>query len=96
MTKTLIRVGHSAYTGANAYRLCFSKAQAVRVLCNRGVRRDEARKAVCKAVNEFGAAVYGECSQVIEIVNQGFALSQGHYMDSYEALRRKWARAPEL
>ncbi len=96
MTKTLIRVGHSAYTGANSYRLCFSKAQAVRVLCNRGVKRDEARKTVSKAITELGATVYGEHHEIIEVVNQDWQLCHGHYMHSYETLRRRWAKASEL
>lgn len=96
MAKTLIRVGHSAYEGANAYRPCFSKAQAVRVLCNRGVKRDEARKAVCKALNDNGATVRGEYNQIIEIVNEEFGLRAGYYLDSYETMRARWYSASEL
>ena len=96
MTKTLIRVGHSAYNGTNAYRLCFSKAQAVRVLCNRGVKRSTARTAVTKAMTDSGATVYGEFGEVVEIVNEDFGLRNGHFMDSYDAMRRLWASTSEL
>lgn len=96
MTKTLIRVGHSSYSGANAMRLCFSKQQAVRVLRNRGVKRDDARKAVNKALAEQGATVRGEYSQVVEVVNEDFALRNGYYMRSYEEMRKQWSAASEL
>lgn len=77
-------------------RLCFSKAQAVRVLCNRGVKRDEARSAVAKALKDQGATVYGEHSQVVEIVNEDYSLKQGYYIHSYQELRNLWAKASEL
>lgn len=97
MAKTLIRVGHSAYRGVNAYRLCFSKAQAVRVLRNRGVTRDMARVAVSKAVNHLGAMVRGENGEVIEIVNAEYGLNAGHFGSaSYDELRQHWSAAPEL
>ena len=95
-TLTLIRIGHSSYKGANSMRLCFSKAQAVRVLCNRGVKRDEARSAVAKAMKDQGATVYGEHSQVIEISNEDFAFKQGYYIRSHQELRSLWAKASEL
>ena len=95
-SQTLIRVGHSAYKGANAYRLCFSKAQAVRVLRNRGVKRDDARKAVNKAVTNQGATAYGEYSQCVEIVNCEAGMREGHYFESYDKLRARWASASEL
>ena len=94
--QTLIRVGHSAYSGANACRLCFSKAQAVRVLCNRGVKRDVARKAVAIALKDNGATVYGEYSQVIEVVNEDFGLRNGYFTRSYDELRKQWSDASEL
>lgn len=98
MSKTLIRVGHSAYTNANAMRLCFSKAQAVRVLCNRGVKRDIARKAVNEATKTpySGACVDGEHFSAIEITNQQYAMEAGHYSRSYSELRSMWAGQSEL
>ena len=95
-SQALIRVGHSAYRGANAYRLCFSKAQAVRVLCNRGVKRTEARAAVSKALQDQGATVYGEHSQVVEISNEAQSFEKGYYIHSYQKLRSLWASASEL
>ena len=93
---TLIRVGHSAYKGANSMRLCFSKSQAVRVLRNRGVKRDEARSAVAKALKDQGATVYGEHSQVVEIANEAPSIEKGYYIHSYLELRGLWASASEL
>ena len=95
-SQALIRVGHSAYRGANAYRLCFSKAQAVRVLCNRGVKRTEARAAVSRALQNQGATVYGEHSQVVEIANEAPSIVKGYYIHSYQKLRSLWASASEL
>ena len=94
--KTLIRVGHSSYSGANALRLCFSKAQAIRVLRNRGVTRDKARKAINKTMADGGATLYGEFSQVIETSNEDFSLRDGYYLNSYKELRRKWSASSEL
>lgn len=94
--QVLIRVGHSAYKDANAYRLCFSKAQAVRVLRNRGVRRDDARLAVRKALTEQGCTVYGAHQQVVEIVNESYGLQAGYFMNSYSDMRRVWSTASEL
>lgn len=45
-SKTVIRIGHPAYNGANAMKYCFSKAEAVRELRARGVSRDVARTKV--------------------------------------------------
>ena len=95
-SQVLIRVGHSAYRGANAYRLCFSKAQAIRVLCNRGVKRNEARAAVSKALQDQGATVYGEHSQVVEIANEAPSIEKGYYIHSYQELRSLWVSASEL
>ena len=94
--QTLIRIGHSGYSGANAYRLCFSKAQAVRVLCNRGVKRDVARRAVTNAMTDSGATVYGEFGEVVEIVNEEFGLRNGYFIRSYEEMRKLWSSASEL
>jgi hypothetical protein len=96
MKNTLIRIGHSAYTGANSYRLCFSKAQAVRVLLNKGVKRDAARRAVDKALADHGATVYGDYFEVVEVVNETHSLKQGYYMATYEELRANWSSKPEF
>ena len=93
---TLIRVGHSAYTGSNKYRLCFSKAQAVRVLRNRGVKRDEARNAVHKALVNRGATVRGEYMDIVEVVDESYGLNAGYYMNSYKELRAHWSSISEL
>lgn len=95
-TQLLIRVGHSAYKGTNAMRLCFSKAQTIRVLRNRGVRRDDARIAVNKALSEQGCTIRGDHYEVIEIVNEAYALGSGYYMLSYTDMRRAWATVSEL
>jgi|APGre2960657505_1045072.scaffolds.fasta_scaffold35746_2 hypothetical protein len=91
---TLIRVGHSAYKGLNSYRLCFSRAQAVRVLRMRGVKRDDARTAVQKAVTNGGATAYAGL-QGVEVVNQEWAFQAGHFYSSYSELKAKWSTAPE-
>jgi hypothetical protein len=96
MAKILIRIGHSAYKDANAYRLCFSKAQAVRVLRNRGLKRDDARIAVNKALKDQGATVYGAYGQVVEIANEDFGLINGHFIYSYEQMRSNWSKSSEL
>lgn len=44
--KQVIVLGHPSYTGVNARAICHSKAQAVRVLRDRGMKRDDARSAV--------------------------------------------------
>lgn len=95
-TQTLIRVGHSAYKGTNALRLCFSKAQAVRVLRNRGVKRDDARKVVNKALADQGATVWGDYSSVIEVASEVESMRLGYYTKSYQQMRAVWAQATEL
>ncbi len=47
-TMFIIQIGHHAYRGDNAYKLCRSKAAAVRELHSRGVLRNAARAAVNK------------------------------------------------
>lgn len=95
MTQTLIRVGHSAYKGTNAIRMCFSKAQAVRVLRNRGVTRNAARDAVNKAMRDMGAtANVNQSSDHVEVVNLENAVREGHY--DYARCMSSWSAAPEL
>lgn len=63
----LIILGHGAYSGTNACRWCFSKAQAVRVLRNRGMTRDEARRALNKVIEQM---VRDDTHQTLEIEHQ--------------------------
>ena len=95
-SQVLIRVGHTAYKDANAMRLCFSKAQAIRVLRNRGVKRDDARVAVRTALKDQGCTVRGHYSQVVEIVNELGSLEAGYYLRSYAEMRRYWSTVSEL
>lgn len=94
-TKTLICVGHSAYKGANAPRFCFSKAQAVRVLRNRGVTRDAARAAVNRAIKEVGSSVKpaGQLLDTIEVADYTHISYRPHY--DRESIRAVWHNAPE-
>ena len=56
----VIKIGHSAYKGTNALRYCFSKAQAIRVLRNRGMSRNTARLAIKKltAHKPYSSQIY--------------------------------------
>lgn len=92
MAKTIIRVGHGAYTGNNKLRMCFSKAQAVRVLRARGVKRDDARKAVNIALAKGGinVPVPEGWPATIEVCDYSAAV-----MD-YDYSKKSWASAPEL
>jgi hypothetical protein len=94
MSKTLIRIGHSAYKGINAYRMCFSKAQAIRVLRHRGLKRDDARVVVQKALTQGGASAYSGYA-CIEVVNEESAFQAGHFYSSYSELKARWSTAPE-
>ena len=94
--QTIINVGHGAYNGANAQRMCFSKAQAIRVLRNRGVLRNAARDAVKVATASTSGYATVRCGyEVIEVTNEEWAISQGHFGQSREELRRHWRRYPE-
>lgn len=93
--KTVITVGHSAYSGANALRTCFSKAQAVRVLRARGVKRDDARKAVnVVAANPSGYATVRSGFDPIEVRNEQWSIERG-YLAPIDSLRAFWATQPE-
>ena len=94
-TKVMIRVGHPAYQGANAVRLCFSKSQAVRVLRNRGVKRDDARKAIDTAINDGGSIVKPNILDQIEVSNMSHRYWDGYYVDTFDVLRRQWAGRSE-
>ena len=98
MNKTLIVLGHSSYQGTNARRLCFSKAQAIRVLRNRGCTRDEARAQLARESDErtrkgavhIGQHDYVECSVYVNKLPYGWQTS------SFEQLRAGWKNASEL
>lgn len=90
---TFIRVGHPAYQGINAVRVCFSKAQAVRVLRNRGIRRDSAVEAIERALDVGGACVNANILESIEIANLAHAVWDGCY--DYEETRAVWKNRPE-
>lgn len=93
--QVFIRVGHPAYQGANAVRLCFSKSQAVRVLRNRGVKRDDARKAIKTAVLEGGSIVKPNILDQIEINSMSHPGWAGYYVEPVNVLRRQWAGRSE-
>lgn len=93
---TLIYIGHGAYQGTNSLRMCFSKAQAVRVLRARGVKRDDARKAVnsvCATSSGYSCVRAG--FDPIEVRNAQRDLEQGYFLSSVENLRKYWATQPE-
>lgn len=95
---TLIKVGHGAYKGENELRMCFSRAQAVRVLCNRGFTRDQARAAVKKAIEEPDSHHTAHTNNwaVVEVNNALGAYERGDYHRSYEELKALWKNHPEL
>ena len=90
--QTIIRIGHPAYTGINAARVCFSKAQAVRVLRARGVKRDDARQGVKKIVTERGFTSRTTDGDFIEGL-----LFTGEFVDqsTLPAIRAFWKNQPE-
>jgi len=94
-TKVMIRVGHPAYQGANAVRLCFSKSQAVRVLRNRGIRRDSAREAIERALEVGGSSVNANILESIEIADMANHAWDGYYSEDRPTLRRQWAGRSE-
>jgi len=94
-TKVMIRVGHPAYQGANAVRLCFSKSQAVRVLRNRGIRRDSAREAIERALEVGGSSVNANILESVEIADMTHPAWDGYYVDTFDVLRRQWAGRSE-
>lgn len=75
LTKNLrtIKIGHGAYSGANALKFVTSKAAAVRELRNRGLLRDQAREvvnSVCGRPNGY------------QIAEAGFDLIEVHAMNT--------------
>lgn len=96
MKEFTISVSHSTYSGGNAVRLCFSKAQAVRVLRARGILRDIARQVVNIVTAEPSGCVTTRCGcNLIKVANVDWALAQGHYGHSREELRKLWSKFPE-
>ena len=94
--QVLILVGHGAYSGDNGPRLCFSKAQAVRVLRNRGYFRDQARAAVNKAMlKDNGYATVSNLTSVTEVRNEKYFFEQGYYHVTYEEIKKYWSDKPE-
>ncbi len=68
--KTVIRIGHGSYTGANASKYCFSKSAAVRELHSRGVKRDHARRYVQDVLSRIGGYAMARVGyDVIEVGN---------------------------
>ena len=87
--QVLIKIGHSAYGGINKMRMCFSKAQAIRILRHRGFTRDEARTAGT-------ATTLSNASGVVEITNQRYFFLQGHFCQkTYEEIKDNWKNVPE-
>jgi hypothetical protein len=77
MPKIKIRVGHPAYSGANAMKYCFSKAAAVHELHGRGIKRDDARayiKDICSRIGGYVVARVGALD-LIEIGNYSDEIS---------------------
>lgn len=74
----MLVIGHSAYSGANAMKICATKTEAIKILRSRGVTRDVARKAVKAASSiDFGYQVvrvhtpgFTECGECIEVTNR--------------------------
>ena len=59
-----IKIGHSAYTGANALVIVKSKAAAVRELRNRGFLRNRARDIINKVCSiQYGYACEYVCER---------------------------------
>ena len=105
---TIIKIGHSAYRGTNALRFCFSKAQAVRVLCNRGMKRAEARLAIEKITSLRDYANQTNLCvdinyEICELANMTMVFSDpvlrdkyGYYGSTPQIMRSAWKNVPEL
>ena len=95
--QVLIKIGHGAYGGINKMRMCFSKAQAVRILRIRGFTRDEARNAVNRALErDWSGTTLSNASGVVEITNQRYSFLQGYFWHkSYEDIKNYWKNVPE-
>jgi hypothetical protein len=72
MPKTIIRVGHPAYSGPNRAKWCKGKAAAVRELRLRGFKRDDARDLVDRVAAKDAGWVVGTATRYscpVEISN---------------------------
>ncbi len=93
---TLIKIGHGAYCGANALRFCFSKAQAVRVLRNRGMTRDKARELIKDITERFsGYRTITIGGEIVEVSNMDWAVRENYYGD-LKMLKKSWSDCSEL
>jgi len=105
---TIIKIGHSAYRGTNALRFCFSKAQAVRVLCNRGMKRAEARLAIEKitSLRDYANQTHLCVAinyEICELANMTMVFTDpalrnqyGYYGTTPKTMRSAWKNVPEL
>lgn len=96
----VIKLGHSAYKGTNALRFCFSKAQAVRVLCHRGMTRAKARQAIESVLaSRWATAIINyelcEMEDMTEVLSNSTLRSQHGFFSTAKELRSTWQTAPE-
>lgn len=81
MNSTRIRIGHPAYNGANAAKMCHSKNEAVEELRSRGLTRDKARETVNRVCQDvFGyttvrATPHGDVIEVNNLNNPQYILA---------------------
>lgn len=95
MSRTLITIGTHANAGLNTFRMCFSKAQAVRILMARGVPRHVARWAAGVAqTHRKPFNVYGNGSH-IQVAHRLHDAEAGYFARSYSELKALWQKAPE-
>lgn len=94
--KLLILLGHQSYQGANARRLCFSKAQAIRVLRNRGCTRDQARAQLNREFNQCTRRGYIalDAFNSVEVSVYVDAIPYG-WLTTYEEMRVTWSNRAE-
>ena len=98
---TVIKIGHSAYKGTNALRFCFSRAQAVRVLCNRGMKRTQARIAIkALTAKQIGCITINyeicELADMTEILSNPDLRKQHGFYATTKEIKATWKNAPEL
>ena len=95
--QVLIQIGHAAYKFPNHIFMCFSKAQAIRVLRLRGFTRDESREAVNKAMErDWSGSTLSNSAGVVEITNKKYSFLQGYfYTKNYQDLKNSWKNIPE-
>jgi len=96
----VIKLGHSAYKGTNALRFCFSKAQAVRVLCNRGMTRAKARQTIENLLTtRWATATINyqliEMEDMTEVLSNPALRSQHGFFTTAKELQAAWKNAPE-